>query len=176
LTNKTQFNSDRPSHGRRQRSKSPRSGLERYRDLTPTSLGTASENIPWKCKQLVIGTGAYGKLPAMNGVKREARHRHIDLLVVSTAEAIEQLNRDSRDTNAILHVKCSEPDFRAPCPARRNAYHHVSLVHFHGSACEVSARLSQVLGVRGIATSRRTWPGKTRGLRPMPAQLPRQPP
>jgi hypothetical protein len=42
----------------------------------------------------------------MKEVRREARQRHIDLLVLPTAEAIEKLSQNSRDTNAILHVTC----------------------------------------------------------------------
>ena len=34
---------------------------------TPLSV---EENIPWKCTRLVIGTGAYGRLPVMDDVKR----------------------------------------------------------------------------------------------------------
>lgn len=54
----------------------------------------------------MIGTGAYGKLPVMNEVQREAKRRGIKLLVLSTAEAIEMLNQDPDETNAVLHVTC----------------------------------------------------------------------
>jgi hypothetical protein len=70
---------------------------------TPLSV---EEDIPWKCKQLVVGTGAYGRLPVMEEVKREAQRRHVELLILPTAEAIEKLGRDPGDTNAILHVTC----------------------------------------------------------------------
>jgi len=33
------------------------------------------EDIPWKCSQLVIGTGAYGKLPVMPEVRDKAERR-----------------------------------------------------------------------------------------------------
>ena len=33
------------------------------------------EKIPWKCQHLVVGTGAYGKLPVMDEVKLEAKRR-----------------------------------------------------------------------------------------------------
>src|SRR6058998_3083347 len=39
---------------------------------TPLSV---EENIPWKCRQLVVGTGAYGGLPVMKEVKTEAKRR-----------------------------------------------------------------------------------------------------
>jgi len=70
---------------------------------TPLSV---EEDIPWTCKQLIIGTGAYGRLPVMEEVKREAGRRHVELLVLPTAEAIASLGQDPSDTNAILHVTC----------------------------------------------------------------------
>ena len=70
---------------------------------TPVSV---KEEIPWKCQRLVIGTGRYGSLPVMDEVKREARRRKIDLLILSTDEAMETLAQKSDDTNAILHVTC----------------------------------------------------------------------
>jgi hypothetical protein len=36
---------------------------------TPLSI---EEEIPWKCHRLVIGTGAYGRMPVMKEVKLEA--------------------------------------------------------------------------------------------------------
>jgi len=35
---------------------------------TPLSV---EEDIPWKCQQRVIGSGAYGRLPVMKEVERE---------------------------------------------------------------------------------------------------------
>jgi hypothetical protein len=70
---------------------------------TPLSVG---EEIPWKGHRLVIGTGAYGGLPVMDEVKREAARREIELLILPTAEAVEALRQDSDNTNAILHVTC----------------------------------------------------------------------
>src|SRR5207247_9944084 len=43
---------------------------------TPLS---AAEDIPWRCRRLVIGTGADGALPVMNEVCRQARRREADL-------------------------------------------------------------------------------------------------
>jgi hypothetical protein len=42
----------------------------------------------------------------MKGVKLEAEERKIELFVLPTAQAIEMLNEDSDDTNAVLHVTC----------------------------------------------------------------------
>jgi hypothetical protein len=54
----------------------------------------------------VIGTGAYGSLPVIKEVKREAKQREIELLILPTAQAIEELKRKADHTNAILHVTC----------------------------------------------------------------------
>ena len=69
---------------------------------TPLSL---EEEIPWKCSRLVVGTGE-GALPVMDEVKREARRRKVELLILPTEEAIELLNQRAENTNAILHVTC----------------------------------------------------------------------
>jgi len=70
---------------------------------TPLSI---DEQIPWKCRELVIGTGAYGRLPVMKEVQREAERLNIKLLILPTMEAIQVLGEDSEKTNAILHVTC----------------------------------------------------------------------
>jgi hypothetical protein len=85
------------------RKKKPSKRFQDQFGHTPLSV---EEDIPWKCKQLIIGTGAYGRLPVMKEVKREAQRRHVELLVLPTAEAITRLGRDPDDTNAILHVTC----------------------------------------------------------------------
>jgi hypothetical protein len=70
---------------------------------TPLSM---AENIPWTCTCLVIGTGAYGRLPVMDDVKREAKDRRVKLVVLPTAEAIKVLQKQPKKTNAVLHVTC----------------------------------------------------------------------
>ena len=70
---------------------------------TPLSV---KEKIPWKCRQLIIGTGVYGRLPVMKEVKREAQRRKIELVVLPTSQAIDVLNKNPEATNAILHVTC----------------------------------------------------------------------
>jgi hypothetical protein len=86
----------------RKRKKTP---SRKFRDEfghTPLSIG---EKIPWKCHRLVIGTGAYGRLPVMKEVKLEAERRHVELVIVPTGEAIRLMERESA-ANAILHVTC----------------------------------------------------------------------
>ena len=87
----------------RERKKKP---SKRFRDdygHTPLSV---DEKIPWKCRRLVIGTGANGALPVMDQVKQEALRRKVELVSLPTPKAIKALNQNSKDTNAILHVTC----------------------------------------------------------------------
>ena len=86
----------------RRRKKKPSKRFREAYGHTPLSM---EEEIPWKCKRLVIGTGT-GALPVMDDVKREARRRKIKLVVLPTVEAIENLKHESAQTNAILHVTC----------------------------------------------------------------------
>jgi hypothetical protein len=91
-------------HGEIQKRKKKAS--KKFRDAfghTPLSL---EEDIPWRCRRLIIGTGAYGRLPVMDDVKREADERGVKLIVLPTAEAIEVLQKHPRETNAVLHVTC----------------------------------------------------------------------
>ena len=70
---------------------------------TPLSV---AEDLPWRCRRLVIGTGADGALPVMEQVRDEARRRNVDLVVLPTAQAIGVLSQASQDTNAVLHLTC----------------------------------------------------------------------
>jgi len=70
---------------------------------TPLSV---AKDIPWRCRRLVVGTGADGALPVMQQVRDEARRRKVDLVVLPTAEAIGALTKAPADTNAILHLTC----------------------------------------------------------------------
>ena len=51
------------------RKKKPSKKFQETFGHTPLSM---EEKIPWKCRRLVVGTGAYGKLPVMDEVKLEA--------------------------------------------------------------------------------------------------------
>jgi len=70
-----------------------------------TPLSTA-EDIPWRCRRLVIGTGADGALSVMDQVREEAKRRNVDLVILPTAAAINVLTAAGKDTNAVLHVTC----------------------------------------------------------------------
>jgi len=70
---------------------------------TPLS---AEEDIPWRCRRLVVGTGADGALPVMQQVRDEARRRKVELVVLPTAQAISALTEAGAHTNGILHLTC----------------------------------------------------------------------
>ncbi len=87
----------------RERNKKPSKPFRDAYGHTPLSI---EEKIPWKCRRLVVGTGMNGALPVMKEVKREAERRNVELLSIRTPAAIEALNKQPNDTNAILHVTC----------------------------------------------------------------------
>ena len=86
----------------RKRKKKP---SKKFRDSfghTPLSL---EEEIPWKCRRLLVGTGT-GALPVMDEVRREAERRKVELIILPTDKAMELLKRRTENTNAIFHVTC----------------------------------------------------------------------
>jgi hypothetical protein len=92
-------------HGKvRKRKKKPSKDLRTAFGHIPLS---SKEEIPWKCKRLVIGTGLHAALPVTDELKREAARRHVELVMLPTAQAIEALKKENLDsTSAILHVTC----------------------------------------------------------------------
>jgi hypothetical protein len=88
----------------RKRSKKPSKPYRSRYGHTPLS---PDEDIPWHGDRLIVGTGASGRLPIMDGVVEEASRRGIDLVSVPTAEACDLLRSvDPTDAYAILHVTC----------------------------------------------------------------------
>ena len=67
---------------------------------------TPSENIPWNCTELVIGTGFYSKLPVTDDLITEVKKRGIALKIMKTADACAYLATTSTGTNAVLHITC----------------------------------------------------------------------
>ena len=86
--------------------KRKKAGSRKFRDAYGHTPLSVAEDIPWRCRRLVIGTGADGALPVMQEVRDEARRREIDLVVLPTVEAIGALAKAAADTNAILHLTC----------------------------------------------------------------------
>ena len=87
----------------RGRKKGPSRELRARYGHTPLSI---QEDIPWNCRRLVIGSGAAGSLPIVDEIGDEAARRGVELIVLPTSQAIEELERSPDDTNAILHLTC----------------------------------------------------------------------
>jgi hypothetical protein len=77
---------------------------KQYRDLFGHTPLSVNENIPWKCKWLIIGTGHSSCLPVMKEVYEEAGRKGVEIRAMSTPEAIKHVN-DSH-TNLVLHLTC----------------------------------------------------------------------
>jgi hypothetical protein len=87
----------------RKRKKKPSKKFREEYGHTPLS---AEEEIPWKCRGLVIATGAYGSLPVMKQVRLEAELRKIEVPRLLIVQAIKAFNESAEKTNASLHVIC----------------------------------------------------------------------
>ena len=80
---------------------------KRFRDEYGHTPLSAEERIPWGGKQLIVGTGLYGKLPIMPSVEAEAKRRGIKLVAVPTEQACQLLSlAKQEETFAVLHVTC----------------------------------------------------------------------
>ncbi len=77
---------------------------KKYRDRYGHTPLSADENIPWKCRRLIIGTGHSSSLPVMKEVYKKAIKKGVEILVMSTPEAIKHIKE--KDTNFILHLTC----------------------------------------------------------------------
>jgi hypothetical protein len=87
----------------RKRRKGPSKPFRSTYGHTPLS---SAEDIPWSCERLVIGSGAAGALPVSEDMIEEAARRGVELVIVPTAQALEELERASKGTNAVLHLTC----------------------------------------------------------------------
>ena len=86
--------------------KRKKAASRKFRDAYGHTPLSAAEDIPWRCRRLVIGTGADGALPVMKDVHQQARGREVELVILPTAQAINLLAKTTKDTNAILHLTC----------------------------------------------------------------------
>jgi hypothetical protein len=62
--------------------KRKKAASRKFRDADGHTPLSAAEDIPWRCRRLVIGTGADGALPVMTQVRDEARRRKVELVVL----------------------------------------------------------------------------------------------
>jgi hypothetical protein len=77
---------------------------KKYRDRFGHTPLSADENIPWNCSHLIIGAGQSSALPVMKEVHEKAARKSVELLVMSTPEAVRHINEPQ--TNFILHLTC----------------------------------------------------------------------
>ena len=90
--------------GIRKRSKKPSKAYRARYGHTPLS---AEEAIPWRGKQLFVGTGMYGKLPIMSELYATAEKKGIEVVARLTPEICGMLqDMKPKDVNAILHATC----------------------------------------------------------------------
>jgi hypothetical protein len=87
----------------RKRRKGPSKPFRARFGHTPLS---PAEDIPWDCRRLIVGSGADEALPVMDDVAEEASRRGVQLVVLPTSRAVEELGQAGNDTNAIIHVTC----------------------------------------------------------------------
>jgi len=77
---------------------------KKYRGMFGHTPLSPDENIPWNCKHLIIGTGHSSSLPVMDEVYNIAVRKGVDLVILSTPEAIKHIN--DPQTNFIFHLTC----------------------------------------------------------------------
>jgi hypothetical protein len=86
---------------RRKKASKPQRGRYGHTPLT------TAEPLPWRCRQLIIGTGVDGRLPVAPEVIEDARRRGVKLVILPTSEACARLSAAEVDeTAAVLHVTC----------------------------------------------------------------------
>ena len=84
--------------------KRKKSESKQYRDQYGHTPLSVAENIPWKCKNLIIGTGHSESLPVMDEVLEVALAKGVEVLLMSTPKAIKRIPEP--DTNYVLHLTC----------------------------------------------------------------------
>src|SRR4029450_4600744 len=74
-----------------------------FRDAFGQPPLSGKEDVPWDCRQVVVGTGADGALPVMDEVKAEAARREVALLTVPTREAVRAIQEEPKGSEASRH-------------------------------------------------------------------------
>ena len=57
---------------------------KQYRDAYGHTPVSVEENIPWRCRRLLVGTGAQGRLPVIPEVHKDAQLRKVELVILPT--------------------------------------------------------------------------------------------
>ncbi len=77
---------------------------KKYRDMFGHTPLSPDENIPWDCKRLIVGAGHSSRMTVMDEVFDIAVRKGVELVTMSTPEAIKHIN--DQHTNLILHLTC----------------------------------------------------------------------
>jgi hypothetical protein len=77
---------------------------KKYRERFGHTPLSPNENIPWKCKRIIIGAGHSLSLHVMDEVYDIAFRKGVELIIMSTPEAVKHIN--DPHTNLILHLTC----------------------------------------------------------------------
>jgi hypothetical protein len=84
--------------------KRKKSESKKYRGRFGHTPLSPDENIPWKCRILIVGAGHSSSLPVMKELFEFASHKGVKIKVMSTPEAARHIN--DNHTNLILHLTC----------------------------------------------------------------------
>ncbi|UCD74635.1 MAG: hypothetical protein JSV91_12705 [Phycisphaerales bacterium] len=89
----------------RKRKKGPSREAKREAGHTPL---TATEDLPWGGRQLIIGTGMYGALPVAEDVEDEADRRDVEVIAARTEDACRLICGIEEETeiHAVIHITC----------------------------------------------------------------------
>jgi hypothetical protein len=90
-----------------------------YRDRYGHTPLSVDEEIPWSTGQLVVGTGASGRLPIMPEVWEAAQARNVELIALPTSQACELLRSiDEPRANAFSTSPASRSQHLGGGPSR----------------------------------------------------------
>jgi hypothetical protein len=84
--------------------KRKKAASKKYSEIFGHTPLSPDENIPWNCRRLIIGTGHSSSLPVMDEVYDIAVSKGVELVIMSTPEAIKHIN--DPHTNLVLHLTC----------------------------------------------------------------------
>jgi hypothetical protein len=77
---------------------------KKYHDRFGHTPLSVDENIPWDCRHLIVGAGHSSSLPVMKEVFEMADRKGVELITMSTPEALKHIN--DKETNLIVHLTC----------------------------------------------------------------------
>ncbi len=84
-----------------------KSKSRKYKHLYGHTPLTVEENIPWKCKTLIIAKGFYDALPVTDEIFKQAEKLNVQIKAINTKNLPAILNKSpTLETNFIIHLTC----------------------------------------------------------------------